>query len=109
MAWRERPPIPEGDPQDKWSRFTGTILPGGLLWFEDDDVPPSGSDTGIVISAPDQAVVVAEGDPVLETIPQYGAGSLEVLVRLREYVAAVPRYPNGTAIIYGAGYLTSQV
>ena len=42
----------------KWSRFTGTVLPAGVLWFEDDTIPGSGSNTQLVISAPDEA-----GDP----------------------------------------------
>ena len=26
----------------KWSRFTGNILPGGVLWFTDDNIPTLG-------------------------------------------------------------------
>jgi hypothetical protein len=27
----------------KWARFTGTVMPGGVLWFTDDNIPASGS------------------------------------------------------------------
>ena len=35
------------------ARFTGTVLPGGVLWFEDDNIPTYGttSQTQLVVSA----------------------------------------------------------
>ena len=61
----------------KWSRFTGTVLPGGVLWFEDDTIPGSGSNTQLVISAPDEAVILAESDtPILSVFSETYASSL---------------------------------
>ncbi len=102
-------PMQKGDEQAKWAQFTGTVLPGGVLWFTDDTLPASGSDTPIVISAPDEAVVLAEGEPVFQALPQTDAATLQVVVRAYEYLAAIPRYPAGTAQITGAAYTTSLV
>jgi hypothetical protein len=104
-------PLAAGDAQTKWSRFTGTVLPGGVLWFEADAIPNLGttSETQLIVSAPDEAMVVFEGEPVLMLAPQYGAASLELMLNLRAYVAAVPRYPSGTASIAGAAYTASLV
>lgn len=101
---------PQGD-QDrpKWARFTGTILPGGVLWFTDDAIPASGSDAQLVVSAPDQAVTLCESDPVLTLFLDAAttAGDLQAIVNLRSYVAAVLRYPSGNATIVGSAYTTS--
>jgi len=104
-------PLAQGDEQTKWSRFTGTILPGGVLWFEADAIPTVGttSETQLIVSAPDQAVVLYEGDPVLNVFPQTDAASFEVLANLRAYVAAVTRYPSGTAAIASAAYTSALV
>ena len=104
-------PLAAGDSPAKWSRFTGTVLPGGVLWFEADAIPNLGttSETQLIVSAPDEAMVVFEGEPVLALAPQYGAASLELMLNLRAYVAAVPRYPSGTASIAGAAYTASLV
>jgi hypothetical protein len=105
-------PIAAGDePTAKWSRFTGMILPGSLLWFEADGIPNVGttSETQLIVSAPDQAVVLFEGDPVLNVFPQTDAASFEVVANLRAYVAAVTRYPSGTAAITGAAYTSALV
>ena len=104
-------PIAQGDEQTQWSRFTGTVLPGGVLWFEADGITTVGttSETQLIISAPDEAVVLFEGDPILSIFPQTDAASLELVANLRAYVAAVTRYPNGTASIYGAAYTSALV
>jgi hypothetical protein len=93
----------------KWARFTGTVMPGGVLWFTDDNIPASGSNTQIIVSAPDQAVDVVEGDPVLSVFEQTVAGSLEVVVNVRAYVCAITRHASGSATIGGNAYPTSLV
>jgi hypothetical protein len=104
-------PLAQGDGQTAWSRFTGTVLPGGVLWFEADAIPNSGttSQTQLIVSAPDEAVVLFEGAPVLSIFPQTDAASLELVANLRAYVAAVARYPSGTATIAGAAYTSALV
>jgi hypothetical protein len=81
-------PLAQGDEQTAWSRFTGTVLPGGVLWFEADAIPTVGttSETQLIVSAPDEAVVLFEGAPVLSIFPQTDAASLARIVR--EAVAA---------------------
>jgi hypothetical protein len=49
----------------KWSRFTGSVLPGGVLWFTDDPIRASGSNTQLIVSALDQSVVLSESTPTL--------------------------------------------
>ena len=106
-------PIAEGADADnapKWSRFTGTVLPGGVLWFTDDTIPASGSNTQLIVSAPEEAVVLAESNtPTLSVFSETYAGSLDVVVNLRSYVAAVCRHAAGTAVIVGNAYTTSVV
>lgn len=95
-----------------WSRFTGTVLPGGTLWYTDDNIPASGSNTQILVSAPDEAVVVFESDaPVLTAFTDAAttAASLEVILNLRSYVSALVRHASGTAVITGNTYPTSNV
>jgi hypothetical protein len=97
-----------GGDMPKWARFTGTILPGGLFWFTDDNIPPAGSNTQFLVSAPDQAVVIMESpEPVLMVSPQTYAGSLSVVVSLYEYTAVITRHASGTSVITGAAYPTS--
>ncbi len=104
-------PIAAGDSSAKWSRFTGTVLPGGVLWFEADGIPPAGTTNQcqLLVSAPDEAMVLLEGEPILDAFPQTDAVQLEVVLRLRAYVAAIARYPSGTATIYGSAYTTALV
>ena len=104
-------PLAQGDEQTQWSRFTGTVLPGGVLWFEADAIPTVGttSETQLIVSAPDEAVVLFQGAPVLSVFPQTDAASLELVANLRSYVAAVTRYPSGTASIASAAYTTALV
>ena len=104
-------PLAQGDEQTQWSRFTGTVLPGGVLWFEADAIPTVGttSETQLIVSAPDEAVVLFEGAPVLSVFPQTDAASLELVANLRAYVAAVTRYPSGSAVIAGAAYTSALV
>jgi hypothetical protein len=70
-------PIQEaGDSPEKWSRFTGTVLPGAVLWIEDDNIPATGGNNQMLLSAPDQALVLAEGDPIMSAYPQTDAVNL---------------------------------
>jgi hypothetical protein len=104
-------PLAAGDGQTSWSRFTGTVLPGGVLWFTDDTIPNAGttSETQLIVSAPDEAMVLLEGDPIFSVYPQTDAASLELVAGLRSYVAAIPRYASGTASIAGAAYTSALV
>ena len=96
--------------EPKWARFTGTVLPGGVLWFTDDTIPASGSNTQLIIGAPDEAVILAENDtPILSVFPETFASSLDVVVNLRSYVAAVARHAAGTAVVVGNAYPSSAV
>jgi hypothetical protein len=99
-------PLAQGDEQTSWSRFTGTVLPGGVLWFTDDVIPNAGttSQTQLIVSAPDEAMLLLEGDPIFSVYPQTDAASLELVAGLRAYVAAIPRYASGTATVYGSAY-----
>ena len=104
-------PLAQGDEQTSWSRFTGTVLPGGVLWFEDDTIPTYGttSEIQLVVSAPDEAMLLLEGEPIFSVYPQTDAASFELVAGLRAYVAAVPRYPSGTATVFGAAYTSALV
>jgi hypothetical protein len=93
-----------------WSRFTGTVMPGGTLWFTDDNIPSYGTtnETQVIVGAPADSVILMEDEPILTAYPQSNlAGSLEVVLILREYVAAVVRHTNGIATISGVGYQSS--
>jgi hypothetical protein len=96
-----------GSTVPKWARFTGTVLPGGVLWFTDDLIPASGANTQLLISAPDEAVILAEGLPVIAVYPQTSAASLQVILNLRAYAVAITRHASGTSVITGAGYPTT--
>lgn len=97
-----------GGEMPKWARFTGTVLPGGLYWFTDDNIPASGSNAQLLVSAPDQAVVLMESpEPVLMVSPQTYAGQLSIVVSLYEYAAAITRHASGTAVISGNAYPTT--
>ena len=95
----------------KWSRFTGTVMPGGVLWFTSDGIETVGTTnrTQIVVSAPGEAIVLMESTPVLSVYPQTGASHLEPTVILREYASAVTRHASGTAAISSAAYTTALV
>ena len=94
-----------------WSRFTGNVLPGSLLWFTDDNIPTFGTtnETQIIISSPQDSILLLEDDPVLTAFPETIAGSLEVLLTLRQYTAAVVRHSSGTASVTGVAYQASLV
>jgi hypothetical protein len=95
----------------KWSRFTGTVLPGGVLWFTDDSIPTLGTYGGLqlIVSAPDEAITLCEGEPILTCFTETLANTLQCVINLRAYVACVTRHAAGTAIIHGGAYTTAQV
>ena len=102
----------QGDKErPKWSRFTGTVLPGGLLWFTDDNIPVVGTTTKtqLLVSAPEQSVALCEGEPILTVFSETLANDLECVVNVREYVAAITRYASGTAVISSAAYTTTLI
>ena len=93
-----------------WSRFTGTVMPGGTLWFTDDSIPSFGttSETQVLVGAPNDSIVLLEDEPILVAYPQSNlAGDLEIILILREYCAAVARHASGIATISGVGYQSS--
>jgi hypothetical protein len=101
----------DGGPEPQWSRFTGTIMPGGVLWFTDDNIPVVGTSTRtqIVVSAPEVALVLVEGSPIVTAFRETLAHKLEVIVNLRNYVAVITRHAAGSAIISSSGYTTGLV
>ena len=106
----------DGGAQDgslpKWSRFTGTVLPAGVLWFENESLPVVGTTNHarLIVSAPEEAILLCESpEPILTSSPEYGAAHLQVLVNSRKYVAAVTRHASGTASISSAAYTTSLI
>lgn len=93
-----------------WARYSGLVWPGNVLWFLDDNIPASGANTQILVSAPDESVVLLESpDPILTVFPQTVGGNLQVIVNLRKYVAVITRHASGTVSITGAAYPTSSV
>ncbi len=92
-----------------WKQFTGTVLPGTVMWFVDQGIQPVGSNTMIIVSRPETIVTFEGPDPILRAIPQTLAGNLQSVLQLYNYVAAVPRYPSATAYVTGAAYPTTAV
>ena len=95
-----------------WSRFTGNVLPGSLLWFTDDNIPTFGTtnETQLIISSPQDSVLLLEDDPVMTAFPETNlAGSLEVILTLRQYTAVIVRHAFGTASVTGVAYQSSLI
>jgi hypothetical protein len=88
--------------------WLGHVLPGNLAWFSDDNIPASGTNTQIIVSRP-QEVVTFEAEPIVYSYEQTYANSLAVVVGLREYVAAVARFPKAHSIITGTAYPLTAV
>jgi hypothetical protein len=93
----------------KWSRFTGTVMPGGVLWFTDDNIPLEGTTTRtrLLVSSPGDAIIVLEDEPVLSVFLETKANTLQTIINLRCYVAAVTRHAAGTSVITGAAYTSA--
>jgi hypothetical protein len=103
------PGVPLWDDGDdsKWAGFTGTVLPGAALWFTDDSIPASGSNTQLVVSRPD-TILAFEGAPVLRAFEETDAAQLSVVVQLYGYACVLPRYPKATAVATGNAYATTN-
>lgn len=84
------------------------VLPGGLAWFSDDNIPAVGADTQIIVARP-QEVVTFEGDPIVFAYEETHGNTLSVVVGLREYVAAVARFPKAHSTITGTAYPVTLV
>lgn len=82
--------------------FTGVNV-GTMLWFYDDNIPASGANTQILVSRP-REILTLEDTPQLRISPQTKAGTLEVVVQLTNYICAIPRYADATAVITGGAY-----
>jgi hypothetical protein len=97
-------------PDPKWARFTGTPLPGGILWFTSDAIEAVGTTTKtrLIISAPEVAVVFGESEPLTMAWQETKANVLQTVIQLRSYVFAVTRHAAGSAVLTGGGYLTTQ-
>lgn len=93
----------------KWSRFTGTVLPASVLWFTDDNIPASGSNTQVIVAAPDAALILLESsEPYVAVSEQTLAGNLEVVFVVYKYVTIISRHSKGVQTFSGAGYPTSN-
>ena len=104
-----KPGVPFFDDGDrsKYARFTGYVT-NGMMWFEDDNIPASGSNTQIIVSRPD-TVLLYEGTPLVQCYPEPYAASLSVIVRMYTYAVAVPRFALAHSKISGNAYPTSLV
>lgn len=99
----------EANRKAKWSRFTGTVLPGGVLWFTDDNIPASGSNTQLIVAAPDAALILLESsEPYVAVSDGPGTGNLRVTFVVYKYVTIISRHVAGTQTFSGAGYPTSN-
>jgi hypothetical protein len=94
----------------QWSRFTGTIMPGGLLWLTDDNIPTVGTtgQTQILVSSPGDAVVLMEDEPIFTPFVETKGNTMQVIWNAREYACAITRHAAGTSIITGKAYETSD-
>jgi hypothetical protein len=102
-------PLWPDDDTVAWEQYTGTVLPGNLLWFVDENVPANGSNTQIVVSRP-STIVLMEGDvPTVRVFPETLAENLQAIVQLYNYVCCIPRYPSATATVTGAAYPTTLI
>jgi hypothetical protein len=101
----------DGQDRPPWSRFASTVMPGGLLWYTDDNIPRVGTSerTQILVSAPSVAIVLAESEPILTVFRESIANQLECIVNLRAYVCAVTRHKAGTAVVSSSAYTVNQV
>jgi hypothetical protein len=97
-------------PDPKWARFTGTPLPGGILWFTSDAIEAVGTTTKtrLIISAPEVAVVFGESEPLTTCFEETKANVLQTVVNLRSYVFAITRHAAGSVVLTGGAYLTTQ-
>lgn len=110
----ETPTVAPGKPpfediaDSLWWGFTGTIMPGTVFWFTDDNIPASGANTQIIMSRPD-TVLTLEGEPTLKVAFDAAStvGNLQVIVSLYNYVCVIARHPAANAVLTSAAYPTS--
>ena len=94
----------KGDPD--WASFTGVHLPGALAWFQDDNIPASGSNTQIIVARP-QEVYTFDGEHTAYAYPETLANKLQVVVGIKAYVGVIVRFPKAIAVINGSTYPTT--
>ena len=99
--------------ESRWSRFTGTVLPGGVFWFTDDNIPNAGTTTNtqLIVSAPQDAVVLLEDADCVTAVfeePAATGGKMEVTVAEYKYVCPITRHASGTSSISSAAYPASN-
>ena len=87
------------------------MLPGGLVWMLDDNIPKVGTSerTQILVSTPAVAIVLMEGPPILSVFRETIANQWEVVVNLRSYCAPITRHAAGTTVISSSAYTVNQV
>jgi hypothetical protein len=95
--------------ESRWSRFTGTVLPGGVFWFTDDNIPELGTtgNTQLIVAAPQDAIVMLEDADCVTSVfeePAVTAGKMEVVITERKYVCPITRHASGTSAFSGNGY-----
>lgn len=96
-------------PLPRWRGYSGTQLPGGVAWFTDDNIPASGSNTNLILTAPDEALLLFENEhPTLNVFPQTEANNLEIVLTVRKYVAFLARHIAGVQILNSGAYPTSN-
>jgi len=103
----------QGGKLPPWSRFTGCMLPGELPWFTDDNLATmtvgTTNEVYVIVSAPDEAIDLLEGDPILTSFTESDAAHAQVRVNLRSYAAAITRHASGTAAVSSAAYTTALI
>ena len=90
-----------GDP--KWHNWTGVHIAGSLLWHTDDNIPPSGTSTQLLVARPKE-MYTFDGANMAFAYPETGAPNLSVQIGMRTYVGAVARFPKSVAAITGTAY-----
>jgi HK97 family phage major capsid protein len=86
--------------------WTGYVVSGLQVWA-DDNIPAASSEQQMIVSRAADTLLYA-GEPVVSVLPQFGASSLVPQVTVRQYVAAVAKWPSAVAVISGAMYATSN-
>lgn len=85
--------------------YSGYVLVG-LALFGNSNIPLSGSNTQVIVTRAG-TILLLEGEPIPYVYPPTYAGNLDALLGIRAYVATLPRYPAGVAVISGSAYAAS--
>lgn len=88
----------------KWNAFSGIHLPPNLRLDADDNLPEVNGNLEVLVSRPENAVLLMEGTVIPAAFPEPKASTLSVVVTLRKYVAVIVRYAAGTVQISGSTY-----